>query len=161
MLNSGSQSFQVDTQIQIRHFSRTRTREPHRELFRVLLFFFLPEQMTSSLAVELPEILVPHSLSEVSDPKHDDEIHHTGSCIEPEVISLETAEPQSSCLQTTDDDCRFQSDQPSTGLHSPWCFISSIPIHLLVPPTNLTSLESVQREEKREIIILLIIIILK
>ena len=106
----------------------------------------LPEHITSSLAVELPESLVPHSLSEDSDPTQDDEIHHvpTRSCVETEVLSVETAEPQSSCLHTTDDDFWFQSDQPSTGLHSPWCCISNMPIQLLVPPTNLTLSDSVQ-----------------
>ena len=110
----------------------------------------LPEQIISSLAVEFPDSFVPHSLSEDSDPTQEDEIHQTGSCIEPEVISLDTAEPQSSCRHTTDDDFRFQSDQPSTGLHSPWYFISSIPIHLLVPLTNLTTPDSVQRQESKQ-----------
>ena len=99
---------------------------------------------------EAADTCAPHSLSEDSEPTQEDEIHHTGSCIEPEVISLDTAEPQYNCRHTTDDDFRFQSDQPSTGLHSPWCFISSIPIHLLVPLTNLTSPDSVQRQDSKQ-----------
>ena len=68
----------------------------------------LPEHITSSLAVELADTLVPHSFSEASDPTQDNEIHQTSSCVETEVHSVETAEPQSNCLHTTDDDCRFQ-----------------------------------------------------
>ena len=64
----------------------------------------LPEHITSSLAVEWADTLVPHSLNENSDPTQDNEIHQTSSCVETEVHSVETAEPQSSCLHTTDDD---------------------------------------------------------
>ena len=64
----------------------------------------LPEHITSSLAVDLPDTLVPHSFSEDSEPTQDNEIHQTSSGVETEVLPVETAEPQSSCLHTTDDD---------------------------------------------------------
>ena len=110
----------------------------------------LPEQIIFSLAMEFPDIFVPHSLKEDSEPTQDDDINQTGSSVETEVLSVETAEPQSSCRHTTADDFRVQSDQPPTGLHSPWCFISSVPIHVLVPSTNLTSPDSVQRQESKQ-----------
>ena len=107
----------------------------------------LPEQFTSSTYKEVADIFVPHSFSEDSDPTQEDVILQAGLCVEPELLSVETAEPQPNCLHTTDDEFWFHSDQPSTGLHSPWCSNSNIPVQLLVPPTNLTLSDSVQRKK--------------
>ena len=109
----------------------------------------LPEQITSSLSVEIKDPFVPHSLGEDSDPTQGDVITHTGCCVKPNMLFIETAEPHSSCLHTTADELWFHLvlDWPSTGLHSPWCFISSLPVQWLAPPTNLTSLDSVKRQD--------------
>ena len=109
----------------------------------------LPEQFTSSLVVESKDPSVPHSVSEDSDPPQGDVISHTGWSVKPKLLFTETAEPQSSCLHTTADELWFHSDVPVTGLHSPWCFISSLPVHRLAPPTNLTS-DSVQRQQSNQ-----------
>ena len=72
------------------------------------------------MRVESYDFTGPQSTSEYSVPTQDDGMTHPGLRVELEVNSVETAEPQSSCLHTTDDDILFQSNQASTGLHSPW-----------------------------------------
>ena len=54
--------------------------------------------------MEEADICVPHSFSEDSDPTQEVVILQVGLCVEPELLSVETAEPQSSCRHTTDDD---------------------------------------------------------
>ena len=114
----------------------------------------LPEQVTSSPSTEPADCIVAHSLSENSEPLQEDVIHHTGWRSEPILHLVSTAEPQSSCLHTTDDAFRFQFDvtaKSAAGFQSPWCFTSSIPVQLLVPPTNLTSgsTETIEHTVKR------------
>ena len=72
------------------------------------------------MRVESYDFTGPQSTSEYSGPTQDDGIIHPGLRVELEVNSVETAEPQSSCRHTTDDDILFQSNQANTGLHSPW-----------------------------------------
>ena len=54
--------------------------------------------------MEVADIFGPHSSSEDSDPRQEVVILQVRLCAEPELLSVETAEPQPSCLHTTDDD---------------------------------------------------------
>ena len=104
----------------------------------------VPEQLTFSVTLPWWDFTAPHSTSEDSEPTQEDGIIHPGLLEELELNSVEMAEPQFNCRHTTDDDILFQSNQANTRLQSPWCCSSSAPLQSLLPPTNLTSPESVQ-----------------
>ena len=110
-----------------------------------------PEQITTSLSLDcLYSSILPHSLSEDSDPSQEDTMRRMGTLRPRELIFAETAEPQFSCLHSTADAFWLHSFEAATGLHCSLCFTSSAPEQRLVPPTNFTSSDSVQRQEIKE-----------
>lgn len=94
----------------------------------------LPEQVI--LRAEAEEDDDTHSLSLYPDWTQTEWTHHTGLTDEYRVFPAETAEPQSSSLQTSSVSFKVQS--VLTGLQLLRCFTSSVPAQRLGCPTNWT-----------------------
>lgn len=121
--------------------------EPFNTYFYKNISLVLPEQVTSRPLVLDSSLVVTQSLSVELDWTQEELIHHTDSSEESIFFSVETAEPQSSLRHITDVAFWSQSKSSvSTAFQISRCFISSLPLQRLVPPTNLTSTGSEQRQ---------------